>query len=119
MSSFLLLLVSVLLGSTGQFLFRMGMKQYGQVNAAGIFKNLFSIVLTPPIFIGFVLFGMSSVLWLSVISKYQLSYAYPMVSMGYVLTLVLSRLFLNEQINIVRILGTVFIIFGVILITRS
>lgn len=119
MAGFFLLLISVIFGATGQLLFRMGMKGYGEVSAAGVFKNLFSIILTPYIFIGFILFGLSSLLWLSVISKYQLSYAYPMVSIGYILTFILSKLFLNEQINIFRIIGTLFIMFGVVFITRS
>lgn len=119
MTSFLLLLTSVLLGSLGQFLFRLGMKSFGQVSASDVFKQLFSILLTPQIFSGFVLFGLSSILWLSVISKNQLSYAYPMVSMGYILTLILSRLFLNEHIGIYRIVGTLFIISGVAIIAKS
>jgi drug/metabolite transporter (DMT)-like permease len=119
MSNFILLLTSVAFGATGQFLFRMGMRSYGQVSAFGAFRQIVSIVLTPSIFVGFALFGISSILWLSVISKYQLSYAYPMVSMGYVLTLILSQLFLNEQINTYRILGTCLIVSGVVFISKS
>ena len=119
MGNIILLLVSVFLGATGQFLFRFGMRSYGNVSTAGVFKNIISIILTPPIFIGFLFFGLSSILWLSVISKNQLSYAYPMVSLGYILTLILSKIFLSEQINFYRIIGTVFIICGVIFISRS
>jgi len=119
MSNFTLLFVSVVLGATGQFLFRLGMKSYGQVNIDGVFRHLFNIVTRPVIFLGFILFGLSSILWLSVISKSQLSYAYPMVSMSYILTLILSSLFLNEQINTYKIVGTIFIISGVIFISRS
>lgn len=118
MLNFALLLLSVAMGATGQFLFRLGMKSYGQVSAGGAFRELFSIALTPAIFIGFILFGMSSVVWLSVISKSELSSAYPMVSLGYVLTLVLSKVFLNEQISMFKVLGTVLIICGVIFISR-
>lgn len=119
MSSYILLIVSVMFGALGQFLFRLGMRAYGQVSATGAFRQLVSIVMTPSIFAGFVLFGLSSILWLSVISKYQLSYAYPMVSIGYVLTMILSRLFLNEQISIYRMIGAVFIVSGVIFVSRS
>jgi uncharacterized membrane protein len=119
MANLILLLVSVFLGATGQFLFRLGMRSYGKVSAAGVFKNIISIILSPPIFIGFLLFGVSSILWLSVISKNQLSYAYPMVSLGYILTLVLSRIFLSEELSFYRILGTVFIISGVVFISKT
>lgn len=119
MFNFALLLLSVAMGATGQFMFRLGMRSYGQVSAGGAFRELFSIVLTPTIFIGFILFGMSSIIWLSVISKSELSSAYPMVSLGYILTLILSKLFLNEQIGIFKILGTVLIVCGVAFISRT
>lgn len=119
MLNFSILLLSVAMGATGQFLFRLGMRSYGQVSASGAFRQLFSIVFTPAVFIGFVLFGMSSVIWLSVISKSELSSAYPMVSLGYILTLILSKLFLNEQIGIFKILGTLFIVCGVAFISRA
>jgi len=119
MANFILLLVSVVFGATGQFLFKIGMQSYGQVSAMDAFKNLLSIIITPQVFSGFVLFGLSSVLWLSVISKSQLSYAYPMVSMGYVLTLIMSKVFLNEQVGFHRILGTILIISGVLFISKS
>jgi drug/metabolite transporter (DMT)-like permease len=119
MANLSLILISVILGATGQFLFRFGMKSYGQVSAAGVFSQLFSIIFKPAIFIGFILFGMSSIIWLSVISKNQLSYAYPMVGLGYILTLVLSYLFLNEQVGLYRILGTLLIVSGVMIISKS
>lgn len=119
MSNFILLLVSVAFGATGQFLFKVGMQSYGQVSAVGAFRHLTSIIITPQVFSGFVLFGLSSVLWLSVISKSQLSYAYPMVSMGYVLTLIMSRVFLNEQVGFYKIIGTILIISGVLFISKS
>lgn len=119
MYGFALLLLSVFLGALGQFLFRLGMKSYGQISAAGVLKELFSILFTPSILIGFILFGLSSILWLSVISKHQLSYAYPMVSLGYIITLVLSKVFLNEQINQFRIIGILLIMSGVVFISRS
>lgn len=119
MANFAMLLISVALGAAGQFLFRLGMKSYGQVNAGGVFKNLFSIIFTPAIFVGFVLFGLSSIIWLSVISKNQLSYAYPMVSIGYIITFLLSAFLLHEDFGPFRIIGGALIILGVIFIAKS
>lgn len=119
MPGFILLLVSVILGAGGQFLFKLGMKSFGELSISGVFHQLISIILTPSISGGFILFGLSSVLWLSVISRYQLSYAYPMVSLGYVVTIILSGLFLNEQLNIYRIIGASLIISGVLFVSKS
>ncbi|HBM76431.1 MAG TPA: hypothetical protein DD429_12885 [Clostridiaceae bacterium] len=119
MLNFILILTSVILGAFGQFLLRVGMKSYGQVSVLGAFKQLFSIIFTPSIFMGFILFALSSILWLSVISKNQLSYAYPMVGIGYIFTMILSKLFLNESIGAFKIIGTLLIISGVFFMSRS
>lgn len=119
MLNFILILTSVILGGFGQFLLRVGMKSYGQVSVLGAFKQLFSIIFTPSIFMGFILFALSSILWLSVISKNQLSYAYPMVGIGYIFTMILSKLFLNESIGAFKIIGTLLIISGVFFMSRS
>lgn len=119
MANLAVLLLSVALGACGQFLFRVGMKGYGVVNTGGVFKNLLGIVLTPAIFCGFLLFGLSSIIWLSVISKNQLSYAYPMVSVGYMITFLLSYFVLHESFGLFRIIGGALIILGVLFIAKS
>ncbi|HBV86041.1 EamA family transporter [Desulfosporosinus sp.] len=105
-------LVSILLGATGQFLFRLGMVQYGNVTVTGIWRQLGSIILTPAIFMGFVCFGVSSILWLVVISRWELSYAYPLVSLGYVIAILYGTILLNEDLTLPKILGCTLILAG-------
>lgn len=111
--SFGIALLSILLGATGQFLFRVGMLHYGQVTVQNIWRQLFSVIFTPAIFTGFMCFGISSILWLVVISKWELSYAYPMVALGYVLAIFYGALFLNENINLPKLLGSILILAGI------
>ncbi|MBP1759998.1 MAG: putative rane protein [Firmicutes bacterium] len=105
-------LVSILLGATGQFLFRLGMVEYGNVTVTGIWRQLGSILLTPAIFIGFACFGVSSILWLVVISRWELSYAYPLVSLGYVIAILYGTLLLHEHLTLPKILGCLLILAG-------
>lgn len=105
-------LVSILLGATGQFLFRLGMVEYGKVTVSGIWRQLGSIILTPAIFVGFVCFGVSSILWLVVISRWELSYAYPLVSLGYVIAILYGTLLLHEDLTFPKILGCLLILAG-------
>jgi len=105
-------LFSILLGATGQFLFRLGMVEYGKVSVTGIWRQLGSIILTPAIFIGFACFGVSSILWLVVISHWELSYAYPLVSLGYVIAILYGTLFLQEDLTFTKILGCLLILAG-------
>lgn len=111
--SFGIALLSIFLGATGQFLFRVGMLQYGQVTIENIWRQLLSVIFTPAIFIGFMCFGVSSILWLVVISKWELSYAYPMVALGYVLAIFYGTVFLHEGISLPKLLGCLLILIGI------
>ncbi|MDQ7096273.1 EamA family transporter [Desulfosporosinus sp. PR] len=104
---------SIMLGATGQFLFRLGMLTYGKVTVTGIWGQLGAIILTPAIFIGFLCFGLSSFLWLVVISRWELSYAYPLVALGYVLAILYGTCLLHEQLTLPKILGSILILAGI------
>jgi drug/metabolite transporter (DMT)-like permease len=119
MRDFLLILVSVMLGSTGQFLFKKGMQAFGQVTVTDIWAQLVKILLIPYIPLGFLCFGVSSILWLVVVSKMELSYAYPMVSLGYLIVVLASWLFLGEHLSLLRIVGVALICVGVALVSKS
>jgi len=106
-------LCSIFLGATGQFLFRLGMLHYGKVTVTGIWQQLGSIILTPAIFLGFSCFGVSSILWLVVISRWELSYAYPLVALGYVLAILYGTFLLHENLNLPKILGSCLILAGI------
>lgn len=111
--SLLIALFSIFLGATGQFLFRLGMLSYGKVSVDNIWKQLFGIITTPAIFFGFVCFGISSILWLVVISRWELSYAYPMVGLGYVIAILYGFFFLQEAITFPKLLGSGLILLGI------
>ncbi len=63
-------------------------------------------------------YGFSFILWFFVLSKMELSKAYPLISLGYVLTLVMGVFFLNESMSVAKITGIAFIMIGVFLLTR-
>ena len=106
-------LFSIFLGATGQFLFRLGMITYGKVTVTGIWRQLVSIILTPAIFLGFMCFGVSSILWLVVISHWELSYAYPLVALGYVVASLYGVFLLHEDLTLPKILGSFLILAGI------
>lgn len=114
--AFGLALISILLGATGQFLFRLGMLHYGKVTGTGIWRQLLEIIFTPAIFTGFLCFGVSSILWLVVISRWELSYAYPMVALGYALAIVYGRVFLQEMLNPAKIVGSLLVLIGIVVL---
>ena len=62
---------------------------------------------------------LSTIFWLIALSKKELSFVYPFISLTYVLVLMLSSLVLKEDIGLNQIAGTLAIIIGLIIISRS
>jgi len=121
--SMILILVAVLLGVLGQLLLKMGMTQVGSLESKGglgglvqmgvqVFSNL-------KVLGGFAAYGFSSLFWIVVLSKIDLSLAYPMLALNYVLVPLTAWLFLNEQVPPLRWLGIGVVILGVVVISRS
>jgi drug/metabolite transporter (DMT)-like permease len=67
---------------------------------------------------GFILYGLGAVVWLSVLAKWDVSKAYPLVGLGFVLTAIVGVL-IGEAVTLGRLLGVILISFGVILVGRS
>lgn len=71
------------------------------------------------VFLGFILYGSGAVLMILALRYGELSILHPMMSAGYVLSLVLGAVVLKEQINITKILGVVIIIVGLVFLSMS
>lgn len=114
-----LILSAVLLGAIAQIILKRGMQIYGEVSAVGVWGQLIPILKVPHVLAGFLLYGLSSVLWIAVVSNVDLSVAYPMVSVAYVVVFLASWLLLGEHIPPLRAAGLAVIVAGVIMISRS
>ncbi len=124
MNPLLMIFISVLLLSAGELLLKKGMLMINDVNlySKGIMGLLYSfmyIFSNVYVFSGFFLIGISSLIWLMILSKVELSYAYPMVSIGYVLVAIFSWIFFKENLSVLRWFGIAMICGGVYLISRS
>ncbi|MCD6419491.1 MAG: EamA family transporter [Synergistetes bacterium] len=124
MNPVIMILICVGLLSAGELLLKKGMLAINDVSlySKGIMGLVYSftyIFSNIYVFSGFFLIGISSLIWLMILSKVELSYAYPMVSMGYVLVAILSWILFKENLSIVRWLGIAMICGGVYLISRS
>lgn len=116
----ILILVSVLLGSVGQVLVKYGITGVElDLSIRHLIPSIISIIKNIPVMCGIVSYGVSFLLWIKVLSKVELSYAYPMVSMGYVLVMIFSYFIFKENISLTRIIGVIFIMIGVVLVARS
>lgn len=118
MKSFLLIIVSVLVGSLGQVVLKLGANRLGSIALAGgtLLNDLWRMARTPEIILGFFLFTLSSLIWIKVLTGLELSYAYPMVSLGYVVVALFSYFLLGESFNACKIAGIALIISGIIVL---
>jgi multidrug transporter EmrE-like cation transporter len=78
-----------------------------------------SAALSPPIWGGLALYGLSVALWIRVLSKLDLSVAYPFVGLGFLMTMAFGAIFLAENVSLTRIMGTALVAVGCILVARS
>ncbi|TBL72445.1 SMR family transporter [Paenibacillus thalictri] len=117
MIHYLWLILSVLLGAAGQVLMKWGVSS---AKPAGAEMWSWSAVLAYwPVAAGLACYGFSSVFWLFALRKFPLSTAYPMVSLGYILVMVLGFYLFQESLSMQKWFGAAFIMCGVLLIARA
>lgn len=121
LTAFLILLVAVVFSVAGELLLKNGMNQVGlfSLRPDAFLGTLVQALTTPSVIAGFICAGIAAVFWLSVLSRMPLSWAYPMLSLSYVLGVFAAALFLKEPLNLPRILGVLIIVGGVALVYRS
>lgn len=69
--------------------------------------------------IGYVSLIVRGILWIYVIKKLPISFAYPFMSLSFVLILLPSTLYFKESISINNIIGSLIIILGIVFISRN
>ena len=120
--SFGMLVVSVVFAVAGQFTLKSAMNEVGRIGATEIAAAGDTIVRTlkePRLWLGLTLFGVSALFWLVVLSRVDLSVAYPFVGLSYIIVVLFSRLFLNEQVTALRWLGVVVVAVGIAIVGLS
>ena len=119
--SFTLILVGVLLNAAAQLLIKAGTNSIGYFEFSR--ENVFPVGLrlaTEPHIVGALFcYALSVVIWILALSRVQVSIAYPLLSMGYMVNAVAAWYLFNEAFNPAKVLGIGVIILGVIIISRA
>jgi multidrug transporter EmrE-like cation transporter len=111
-SAYSLLLVAIAIGVVGQLLFKHGMSRRRGFRV----RDSWSLLGDLPILAGFCCYGIGTLLYFRVLGSLDLSLAYPTVSLGYVLLVLLSRVMFNEPVTLARWVAVVVICIGVALV---
>jgi multidrug transporter EmrE-like cation transporter len=121
LSSFLLILTGVLLNAAAQLMLKAGANRIGPVNLdiASIGMAARDLGLSAPIAGGIACYVLSVVIWIIALTRVEVSIAYPMLSIGYVVNAIAAWMLFSEALTPLRLAGIVVIIFGVFLLASS
>lgn len=118
----LLILVNVAMTSLAQIVLKAGMSAPEVVKTiSGTVRpiQLVGILFHPWVMGGLVLYFGAALVWLVVLSRVEVSLAYPFVGLGFIVTMLLGWSLLGETLSLPRLLGTLLIAGGVVVLARS
>jgi multidrug transporter EmrE-like cation transporter len=119
--SFLLVITGVLLNAAAQLLLKAGVRHMGVIQLQ--FQSLLSagwkLAFEPHILGGLACYVVSVVVWILALSRVPVSIAYPMLSLGYVVTAIAAWMLFGESLGAMRLTGIAVIIVGVYLVARG
>ena len=119
--SFALILTGVLLNAAAQLLLKAGTNAVGhfEFHADNLLPVGLKLAFEPHILSGVVCYVVSLVVWIMALSRVQVSIAYPMLSIGYVINAVAAWYLFGESVTAMRLTGIGVIVLGVFIVARS
>lgn len=119
--NFLLILLGVVLNAVAQLLLKAGTNALGNLNISRveILPTVLRTTLEPYILGGLACYVFSLAIWILVLSKVEVSVAYPMLSIGYIINAIAAWYLFGEIISAQKMAGITIIILGVYFIARS
>jgi len=119
--TFVVIILAVTLSACAQLALKMGVSK-SNVSAAfevGALDGIVVAALSPMVWLGLGIYVVSVAMWLWVLSKMELSVAYPFVGLSFVITMAFGAYFLGENVTPIRLFGTLLIASGCILVGQS
>ncbi len=110
------------MGVSGQLCLKAGMDRVGTLSAGNVgamVQTIFHVLTTPLVFMGLTFYVMGAAFWLVVLSKLDLSLAYPMLALTYVLIPLAAQFILGEQVPGMRWMGVSIIFIGVVVVAQT
>jgi uncharacterized membrane protein len=115
---YLLILFSVFLNSLAQLFMRLGMKNR-QFDIGNIFNLLPQLFCDKYLILSILSYSLSIIFWMIALSKFEISFAVPFQSLGFIFVCLLGYFYMNETLSFIRMFGILFILIGLIFISKS
>jgi uncharacterized membrane protein len=115
------ILATIVLTVYGQLILKWRINQLGSLplELTDKFKFFLGLLFDPLIFSGFAAAFLASFAWMVAMTKFDLSYAYPFMSLNFVVVLLLSAWLLGEPMNIQKTVGVILIVLGTVVAARG
>ena len=118
----LLILTSVILSAVGQVILKIGVEDVGLASLSAnnsLYSSIVAALLNPWVLLGLFTYGSAAIVWLFVLSKADVTFAYPFLGLAFVITMALGMVVLGEQVTMLRIVGTLLVVGGLTLVAMS
>ena len=119
--TFLLIMAGVLLNAVAQLALKASVKDSGaiELSAANMLPAASQLMAEPWLWAGLACYGISVIVWILALSRVDVSIAYPMLSVGYVVNAFAAYALFGEALTPGRLIGIGIIILGVTVLARS
>lgn len=116
------ILASVLLSAGAQLLLRAGMSSPSVTEGlahADWRRSVIAVAFSPLVVSGLFVYFLSAAVWSLVLSRVQVSLAYPFVGLGFIVTMLLGYWLQGDTLNAQKVAGTLVISVGVFILARA
>lgn len=116
-----LILAGVLLNAFAQVLLKKGMLSIGyfEFHFQTLSPIIKKVTINPYVLSGLAAYVISVAVWLLVLARVEVSYAYPFLSVGYVVVTWMGYFIFQENLSWIRVVGIAVIIVGVLLLSQG
>ena len=118
---FYFIIITVVLNSLSQLMIKKGMNDVGtiEISFKSFLKSIDLILFNPFIIIGLICMVLSMFTHFISLSKFEVSFAFPFISLSYVIVMLGGYFLFSENINSMRIIAIILIIIGTIFLAKS
>jgi len=119
MSQFILLSVVIVLNVLGHVFLKAGMNRIGGISPLQLLSDFSKVFSTPYIIFGLLSYVLSVAMYMVVLSRAHLSYAYPLLNgLAYALIILISWQVFREPFSTIKWIGIFLILLGVVLVGK-
>lgn len=114
--------LSIAFGVSSQLIIKWKMSSIsldGYQSITDKFLFAFSMLSNPYIVLSIIFTFLSGLSWMIAMTKFEISYAYPFTILGLVFVTTFSVLFFGETVSWQKIVGVLFVIFGIFIISKG